>query len=77
MQICAINSNVYMTVYSSVHFKLEIYYQINYIQILCHGATVLLDLDLLMVVVLISHSDTPHSVGLLSTSDQSISETTT
>jgi len=33
MQIRAISSNVYVTAYSSVHFKLEIYYQINYILI--------------------------------------------
>jgi hypothetical protein len=77
MQIRTINSNVYMTVYSSAYFKLEICYQINYILIFCHGSTVLVGLGLLIVEVSISHSDTSHSVGLLSTSDQPISETTT
>jgi hypothetical protein len=77
MQTRAITSNGGTTVYSSVHFELEIYYRINYILIFCHGSTVTVGLGLLIVEVSITHSDTPHSVGLLSTSDQPISETNT
>ena len=43
----------------------------------CHGATAFVTQDLLIVEVSRSHSDTPHSVGLLWTSDQLVSETST
>jgi len=42
-----------------------------------HGSTALVGLDLLIVEVPRSHSDTPHSVGLPSTSDQSDADTST
>ena len=42
-----------------------------------HGATALGDQGLLIVEDSISHSDTPHSVGLLWTSDQPDAETST
>ena len=41
------------------------------------GLTALVGLGLLIVEALVSHSDAPHSVALLWTSDQSIAETST
>jgi len=77
MQIRAISSNIYMTVYSSVHFKLQLYHQMYYILIFLYDSIVLVGLGLLIVEVSRSHSDTPQSVGPLWTSDQPIAETTT
>ena len=42
-----------------------------------HGSTALVDQGLLAVVVSGSHSNTPHSVGLLWTSDRPVAETST
>ena len=41
------------------------------------GSTNLVDLGLLIVQVTRSHSDTPHSVGLLWTDDRPVAETST
>jgi len=43
----------------------------------CHGWTALVGLGLLIVEVSRSHSDTPHLVGLLWTSDQLVAQTST
>jgi len=42
-----------------------------------HAGQPLVDLGTLIIEVLRSHSDTPHSVGLLWTSDRLVVETTT
>jgi hypothetical protein len=42
-----------------------------------HGSTALVSLGLLTVEVSRTHSDTPHSVGLLWTNDQPVAETST
>jgi hypothetical protein len=42
-----------------------------------HGSTVLVGLGLLMVKVSRTHSETPHSVGLLFTTDRPVAETST
>jgi hypothetical protein len=44
---------------------------------LFHGSTALVGLSILIVEVSRSHSDVPHSVGLLQTSDQLVAETST
>jgi len=43
----------------------------------CHGATAVVGQGLLIIEDSWSHSDTPHSVGLLWTSDQPDAETST